>query len=111
MARAYPEHMARIVLPNHRPLTSRRAAGIPGRETTNRSRRSMRASSGYVTVDGVRIHYLRWGDGPSTIVVLHPNSHCAGVWTPLAERLAGDEFTVIAVDLRGHGASDKPATG
>jgi pimeloyl-ACP methyl ester carboxylesterase len=71
----------------------------------------MTAREGYVAVDGVRIHYLRWGHGPSTIVILHPNSHCAGVWTPLAERLAGDEFTVIAVDLRGHGGSDKPAAG
>jgi len=71
----------------------------------------MMATSGFVSVDGVRIHYLRWGHGPSPIVVLHPNSHCAGVWTPLAERLAGDQFTVIAVDLRGHGSSDKPADG
>jgi pimeloyl-ACP methyl ester carboxylesterase len=69
------------------------------------------ASNGSVAVDGVQIHYLRWGHAPSTVVILHPNSHCAGVWTPLAERLAGDQFTVIAVDLRGHGGSDKPPDG
>src|SRR2546430_11604677 len=29
----------------------------------------------------------------------HGNSHCGGVWAPLVEVLAGDEFTVIAPDL------------
>jgi pimeloyl-ACP methyl ester carboxylesterase len=71
----------------------------------------MSGRDGFVSVGDVRIHYLRWGHGPRPIVILHPNSHCGGVWTPLAERLAGDEFTVVAVDLRGHGRSDKPPTG
>lgn len=67
--------------------------------------------SNYLEVNGVRLHYLRAGAGPRAIVLTHGNSHCGGVWAPLVEALAGDEFTVIAPDLRGHGWADKPEGG
>jgi pimeloyl-ACP methyl ester carboxylesterase len=71
----------------------------------------MTVASAYQETNGVRLHYLRAGHGPRAIVLTHGNSHCGGVWKPLVERLAGDEFTVLAVDLRGHGWSDKPDAG
>jgi pimeloyl-ACP methyl ester carboxylesterase len=71
----------------------------------------MAVTSHYQSVTGVRLHYLSAGTGPLAIVLTHGNSHCGGVWVPLMEALAGDRFTVIAVDLRGHGWSDKPDTG
>lgn len=71
----------------------------------------MAARSEYLTVNGVRLHYLRAGDGPTAIVLTHGNSHCGGVWAPLVEALAGDEFTVVSTDLRGHGWSEKPDSG
>lgn len=71
----------------------------------------MDVASDYLTVGGVRLHYLRAGRGPRAIVLTHGNSHCAGVWRPLIEALAGDEFTVVALDLRGHGWSEKPESG
>src|SRR6266508_5624395 len=71
----------------------------------------MAVASSYLDVNGVRLHYLRAGDGPTAIVLTHGNSHCAGVWTPLIEALAGDRYTVVALDLPGHGWSDKPESG
>src|SRR5829696_5756316 len=67
--------------------------------------------SGFVEVRGVRLHYLRWGAGGRPLVLVHGNSHCAGVWAPIAPGLVEAGFQVTAVDLRGHGESDKPAEG
>lgn len=71
----------------------------------------MAVTSSYVQTNGVRLHYLRAGRGPLALVLTHGNSLCAGVWAPLIEALAGDEFTVVATDLRGHGWSEQPDTG
>lgn len=68
----------------------------------------MAGSSMFIDAGGVKLHLLRWGSGPVRVVFYHPNSHCGGVWSPLAERLAANGVGVAAVDLRGHGQSDKP---
>jgi pimeloyl-ACP methyl ester carboxylesterase len=40
---------------------------------------------------------------------LHPNGFCAGLFDPVARRLAaGGAFHPVGVDLRGHGDTDKP---
>jgi pimeloyl-ACP methyl ester carboxylesterase len=58
--------------------------------------------------DGLRIAALDWGgDGPP-LLLQHPNGFCAGIFDPLARALCG-EFHPIAVDVRGHGASEAPA--
>ena len=63
----------------------------------------------YLTANGLRFHYLDWeGSGPDVIMV-HPTGFVANVWQPLAERLC-DRYHVVALDTRGHGDSDKPAT-
>jgi pimeloyl-ACP methyl ester carboxylesterase len=63
--------------------------------------------SRFIDLDGVRLHYLEWeSDGPP-VVIVHGNSHAGGVYAPLGERLAPD-FHVYAIDMRGHGLSDKP---
>ncbi|RKS92999.1 pimeloyl-ACP methyl ester carboxylesterase [Microbacterium sp. AG790] len=49
------------------------------------------------------------GVGPA-VVLLHGTSANHAVWEPVAERLASTA-TVIALDQRGHGRSDKPARG
>ncbi|MGD9893072.1 MAG: alpha/beta fold hydrolase [Dehalococcoidia bacterium] len=71
----------------------------------------MAIEDGYCDVNGARLHYLRAGTGPRAIVLSHGNSHCGGVWAPLVEALAGDQFTVVALDLRGHGWSEKTEEG
>lgn len=49
------------------------------------------------------------GSGPA-IVLLHGTSANHAVWEPVAEALSA-HATVIALDQRGHGRSDKPETG
>ena len=67
---------------------------------------------GFETLDidagGVRIHTRRAGSGPP-LLLLHgyPQTHL--IWHAIAPALAED-FTVVACDLRGYGASDKPPT-
>jgi pimeloyl-ACP methyl ester carboxylesterase len=66
--------------------------------------------SRFVTVNGIQLHYLDYpGDGP-TIILTHGLTVNAWTLDPLA-RLLSPHWHVIAVDLRGRGLSDKPATG
>jgi pimeloyl-ACP methyl ester carboxylesterase len=75
----------------------------------------MEVSSGFVDSDGVGIHYLDWGVPPGrpdapAVVLLHATGFLAALWRPVAARLARS-FRVVAMDQRGHGDSDKPASG
>lgn len=61
-----------------------------------------------VSADGVRLAVYEAGvRGAPTLVFVHgyPDTHA--VWTPVLERLA-DRFHVVAYDVRGAGASDRP---
>jgi pimeloyl-ACP methyl ester carboxylesterase len=66
--------------------------------------------SGYLTVDGIRIHYLKWGQGGPALVLLHGLYDDARVWISLAPLLSTDHY-VIAPDRRGAGGSDLPQKG
>lgn len=61
---------------------------------------------------GEQIHYLDWqSQAPGTpVVLLHGLMRTAWTWLPVARLLAADH-PVVAVDLRGHGASDAPLSG
>jgi pimeloyl-ACP methyl ester carboxylesterase len=61
---------------------------------------------------GERIHYLHWGSGRTgrPIVLVHELGRTAWTWLPVARRLA-NAHTLVAPDLRGHGASDAPLAG
>lgn len=66
-------------------------------------------SGGHIERDGLRIAFLDWRGGSGkaqteTLIVLHPNGFCAGVFDPLVGGIS-DTFDVVGVDLRGHGAS------
>ncbi len=56
---------------------------------------------------GFSLNVERWGAGPP-LVLLHGFTGSAMSWGPLAEMLAA-RFTLLAVDVVGHGASSKPA--
>ncbi len=60
----------------------------------------------YVDANGLRFHYLEWGDPEaSPIVMLHGFAQTAHMWDFLALNLSG-RYRVIALDQRGHGDSD-----
>ncbi|WP_242498599.1 alpha/beta fold hydrolase [Nocardioides ganghwensis] len=60
----------------------------------------------HVTVHGHRRAYVRMGSGP-VVLLLHGLGCDHTTWAPVMESLARTH-TVIAPDLLGHGASDKP---
>ena len=64
---------------------------------------------GMVAVNGIRMHYVREGEGPP-VVLLHGWPQTWFCWRLLMPLLA-ERFTLIAPDLRGYGLSDKPAGG
>lgn len=67
------------------------------------------AESRFASVNGVKLHYLYAGKGPA-VLLMHGYAETSRMWLPLMTRLAKTN-TVVAVDLRGSGLSDKPATG
>ena len=67
----------------------------------------MEPRSKFVNTGGLQFHYLEWsGNGPP-VLLLHGRGLCAQVWRVTANSLTS-HFRVIAMDLRGHGDSDKP---
>ena len=60
-------------------------------------------------VDGVQLHYLTAGHGP-TVILLHGYTQTSRMWKPIIPLLA-ERFTVIAPDLPGIGDSGIPASG
>ncbi|MBI4338821.1 MAG: alpha/beta hydrolase [Chloroflexi bacterium] len=61
--------------------------------------------------DGLRLHYLDWGEGPREhLVLLHGLTSNAHAWDDFA-REASPRFRVIALDLRGHGESGHAPDG
>ena len=60
----------------------------------------------FADIDGTRIAYERQGSGPP-LLLLHGFPQTRAMWRPIAKTLA-QRFDVIAADLRGYGASDKP---
>jgi len=64
----------------------------------------------YLIANGIRIHYLEWGRGDSTIVLLHGLYDASDTWSAIAPLLANN-YRIIAPDRRGAGLSDKPVAG
>jgi pimeloyl-ACP methyl ester carboxylesterase len=61
--------------------------------------------SGFVTANGIRLHYLDWGGSGPVLILIHGGLDNAHVFDDLAPAFT-DHFRVIAYDLRGHGRSD-----
>jgi pimeloyl-ACP methyl ester carboxylesterase len=68
------------------------------------------AQSLYAEVNGQRLHYKKWSDGGPPLIFLHGVTSSSASWDLVAPRFARD-FTTLALDLRGHGASSKPDRG
>jgi len=63
----------------------------------------------FVAVEGLQIHYRTAGSGPPLILIHGIFANLFG-WRLVFDHLA-QEHTVYALDLKGHGLSDKPASG
>lgn len=79
------------------------AAPVPQAATTEFAHHS-------VTANGVRLHYVTAGRGePVLLIPGWPQSWYA--WRNVMRHLAADGRMAVAIDPRGFGDSDKPATG
>lgn len=65
-------------------------------------------TSNFIESNGVKTHYLEWGNGENTIVLIHGLSDTAEIWKDLAVILAKN-YRIIAPDRRGTGRSEKPS--
>jgi pimeloyl-ACP methyl ester carboxylesterase len=67
------------------------------------------ADHSFTTSDGVKLHYVEEGKGPAVILIHGYTGDADGNWVKngIFGELAKNH-RVIAVDMRGHGKSDKP---
>jgi N-formylmaleamate deformylase len=66
----------------------------------------------FIDLSGYRMAYRQWGstDRTDAILLVHGITSSSLSWIRVAPRLAQDA-RVVAVDLKGHGDSDRPARG
>ena len=65
------------------------------------------------SADGTVLHAERFGaaDAGATLVLAHGWTEAIAFWGPVIRRLASDELTIVAYDLRGHGRSEQAHDG
>ena len=63
--------------------------------------------SRYTTLDGARVHYVNYGKGSEALILIHGWTMNEDNWRDQVTDFA-KRNRVIAIDLPGHGKSDKP---
>src|SRR5258705_11945862 len=66
--------------------------------------------TGFITVNGVKLHYLDWGGAGETLLFLHGMGGTAHFYDDFAPRFT-NQFRVLGLTRRGHGDSEAPETG
>lgn len=66
--------------------------------------------SGFITANGIKLHYLDWGGNGEALILLAGLGNTAHVFDELAPRLV-DKFHVYALTRRGYGESDHSESG
>jgi non-heme chloroperoxidase len=66
--------------------------------------------SEFITVNGVRLHYLDWGGKGETMLFLHGIGDTAHTFDVFAPKFT-NQFRVLALTRRGHGESEVPDSG
>lgn len=86
----------------------RRLAFTPMRTPLPRGTKEIldRASVEVEVVDGDKVVHYVWGDGERRVLLVHGWAGNAGHLAVLADALVAEGFTVVAVDLPGHGESE-----
>src|SRR6185503_10469193 len=69
--------------------------------------KSAKAESRFANLDGARVHYVNYGKGNEALVLIHGWTMNLDNWRDQIPDLT-KRSRVIAVDLPGHGQSDKP---
>lgn len=69
--------------------------------------KSTTGESRFATLDGARIHYVNYGKGKEALVLIHGWTCNVNNWRDQMPEFA-KRNRVIAIDLLGHGQSDKP---
>ncbi|WP_373064442.1 alpha/beta fold hydrolase [Gemmatimonas sp.] len=62
-----------------------------------------------IPVGAGSLHVERVGRAGPAVVLLHGFGSCSFLWRAIAPRLAEAGLTALAIDLMGHGESDRPA--
>jgi alpha/beta superfamily hydrolase len=57
-------------------------------------------------LDGAILRGVLWRGGDDAVVLVHDAGYDLDSWRPMAAAVAAAGFTAMAIDLRGHGASD-----
>ncbi len=74
---------------------------------TAAAQKQSQTESRFATLDGARIHYQNYGKGRDALVLIHGWTCSIEYWRDLIPDLS-KRSRVIAIDLPGHGQSDKP---
>ena len=75
--------------------------------SSTRAEDSAAGESRYTKLDGARLHYVNYGKGSEALILIHGWTMNEDNWRDQVKDLA-KRNRVIAVDLPGHGKSDKP---
>lgn len=81
----------------------------PVQVSSARDDKSATAESRFTMLDGTRIHYVNYGKGSDALVLIHGWTMNVDNWREQIPALT-KRNRVIAIDLPGHGQSDKPQT-
>ncbi len=80
---------------------------IRGTRTSATTNDDKTGESRFATLDGARIHYVNYGKGSEALVLIHGWTQNVDGWRDNVPDFA-KRNRVIAIDLPGHGQSDKP---
>jgi pimeloyl-ACP methyl ester carboxylesterase len=71
------------------------------------AQKTLKGDSKFAKLDGARIHYVNYGKGSDALVLIHGWTMNVDNWRDQIPAFA-DRYRVVAIDLPGHGESDKP---
>jgi pimeloyl-ACP methyl ester carboxylesterase len=69
--------------------------------------KNVTGKSKFAKLDGAKIHYVNYGKGSDALVLIHGWTMNVDNWRDQVQDFAS-RYHVIAIDLPGHGQSDKP---
>lgn len=76
-------------------------------QTASAQPKTSQPESRFAKLDGARVHYVNYGKGDDALVLIHGWTQNIDSWRDQIPEFA-KHYRVIAVDLPGHGKSDKP---